>query len=189
MAESAPSPVFGDFERLISRSWWVILLRGLAALAFGAVAFAWPGISLLSLVFLYGVYAVADGIVALVAAFSSARGGQRIWGVLGGVVSIAAGAVAFVWPDLTAVTLVILIGAGSIVRGIAEIAAGIALRNYIRGEWMLLLGGAISIALGLALVAMPGAGALGLLWWVAVWAVTFGLTLIVWAFRLRSLAR
>jgi uncharacterized membrane protein HdeD (DUF308 family) len=189
MADSALSPALGLFERLISRSWWVILLRGLAALAFGAIAFAWPGISLLALIFVYGVYAMADGITAVAAAFTSAQGSQRVWCILGGVVSIAAGVVAFGWPGLTGITLVIVIGAWSIVRGITEIAAGISLRKVIPNEWLLILGGAISILLGAALVALPGPGALALLWWIATWAVVFGLILIVWSFRLRSLAR
>lgn len=189
MADSALSPAFGVFERLISKSWWVILLRGLAAIAFGVIAFAWPGISLLALIFLYGAYAVADGVTALVAAFTSAKGSQRIWYILGGVVSIAAGAVAFAWPGLTGVTLVILIGAWSVVRGVTEIAAGVSLRKIIPNEWLLILGGLVSVVLGAALIAMPGAGALALLWWIAAWALAFGLILTVWSFRLRGLAR
>lgn len=188
MADSAVSPSFGPLERLISQAWWAILLRGLAAVAFGVIAFAWPGISLLSLVFLYGVYAIGDGIAALVAAFTSATGSQRVWYILGGIASIAAGVIAFAWPALTGVTLVILIGAWSIVRGGTEIAAGIALRKIIPNEWLPILGGIVSILFGLALCAMPATGALGLLWWIAAWAIVFGLILIVWAFRLRGLA-
>lgn len=188
MPTNAFSPALDVIERLISRSWWVILLRGLAAVAFGVIAFASPDISLLSLVFLYGVYAIADGVAALVAAYRSGGGNQRVWYVLGGLVSIAAGVVAFVWPGLTAVTLVIVIGAWSIIRGITEIAAGIALRKQIRNEWLLILGGVVSILFGLALAAMPGAGALALLWWIAAWAIVFGLILVVWSLRLRKLA-
>ncbi|HET6970993.1 MAG TPA: DUF308 domain-containing protein [Phenylobacterium sp.] len=187
MAHGALSPSFEPLQRLISQAWWAILLRGLAAVAFGVIAFAWPGISLLSLVFLYGLYALGDGVAALVAAFTSAKGSQRLWYVLGGVVSLAAGMIAFARPDLTGVTLVILIGAWSIVRGVTEIAAGIALRRIIANEWLLILGGVISILFGLALCAMPAAGALGLLWWIASWAILFGAILTAWAFRLRKL--
>lgn len=189
MANSAASPVFGPLERLVTQAWWAILLRGLAAVTFGVIAFAWPGISLLSLIFLYGVYAIGDGIAALVAAFTSAKGSQRVWYIVGGIVSIAAGVVAFGWPGLTGVALVMLIGAWCIVRGITEIAAGIALRKVIPNEWMLILGGFLSILFGLSLFALPGPGALAVLWWIATWAIVFGVILIVWAFRLRSLAR
>lgn len=187
MADSALSPAFGVFERLISKSWWVILLRGLAAVAFGVIAFARPDISLLSLVFLYGIYALADGVAALAAAFTGAQGTQRVWHILGGIVSLGAGFLAFAWPGLTGITLVILIGAWSIVRGVTEIAAGAALRKVIPNAWLLILGGVLSIVLGAALCALPGAGALGLLWWIASWALIFGAILIVWSFRLRGL--
>lgn len=178
---------FGPVERLIIGAWWALLLRGLAAVAFGIVAFAWPGISLLSLVYLYGVYALGDGVAALAAAVTSARGAQRAWRLLGAVVSLAAGVLAFAWPGLTGVTLVILIGVWSIVRGVAEIAAGVVLRRVIPNEWMLILGGLLSIVFGAALFAMPGLGALAMLWWIAAWAIVFGGILIVWAFRLRRL--
>ena len=187
MADSALS--MRPLERFVAQAWWAILLRGLAAIAFGVIAFVWPGISLLSLIFLYGIYAIGDGIAALVAAFTSAQGSQRVWYILGGVVSIAAGVVAFGWPGLTGVTLVILIGAWSIVRGVTEIAAGISLRKIIRNEWLLILGGLSSVILGLALCAMPASGALVLLWWIAAWAVIFGAILVIWAFRLRRLAQ
>jgi len=189
MTDTAFAPSFGPLERLISKAWWAIFLRGLAAIAFGVVAFAWPGISLLSLIFLYGVYAIGDGLTALIAAFTSAKGSQRVWYILGGLVSIAAGVVTFAWPGLTGVTLVVLIGVWSIVRGLTEIAAGVALRKIIPNEWLFILGGFLSILFGLALCAMPAAGALGLLWWIATWAIAFGLILVVWALRLRSLVR
>lgn len=189
MISDRRSPGFGPLQRLISKAWWAIFLRGLAAVAFGVTAFAWPNISLLSLIFLYGGYAIADGLTALVAAFTSPKGSQRAWRMLGGLLSIAAGAVAFVWPGLTGITLVILIGGWSIVRGVTEVAAGISLRRVIPSEWMLILGGCVSIGLGVALCAMPGVGALALLWWIAAWAVVFGVILTVGALRLRRLAR
>lgn len=189
MVGNTLSPSFEPLERLISKAWWAVFLRGLAAVAFGLVAFAWPGISLLSLIFLYGAYAIADGVAALGAAFSSAKGGQRGWHILGAVISIAAGAAAFAWPSLTGITLVILIGAWSIVRGVTEIAAGISLRKIIPNEWLVIVGGLVSIVLGIALCAMPGAGALALLWWMGTWALAFGAILMFLALRLRRLAR
>lgn len=178
---------FGPLDGPISKAWRGIFLRGLAAIAFAVVAFAWPAISLMSLIFLYGAYALVDGAASLGAGFTTAKGSQRLWSILGGLVSVAAGVFAFAAPGLTGITLVMLIGAWSVVRGVTEIAAGISLRKIIPNEWLLILGGLVSIALGAVLCAMPAGGALALLWWIAAWALLFGVILVVCALRIRRL--
>jgi uncharacterized membrane protein HdeD (DUF308 family) len=82
----------------LTRSWWLILIRGLCAVAFGILAFAWPGITLLTLVLLYGAYAIADGIIALIAAFKGKGADSRWWLAIVGLLGIAAGAMAFAFP-------------------------------------------------------------------------------------------
>lgn len=185
---AAPS-LEGLVKSALHRSWWLLLLRGIIAVAFGIATFVWPQISLVSLVLVYGIYAVADGILALVAAIRGGGIAPRWWLALGGIASLAAGALAFVWPGLTALVLVYLIGFWSIVRGVLEIVGAIRLRNEIPNEWSLGLAGALSVLFGVILVVAPGAGALGLLWLIAAWAVLFGLLLIWVAFRVRKLAK
>ena len=185
---AAPS-LEGLVKSALRRSWWLLLLRGIIAVAFGVATFVWPGISLVSLILVYGIYAVADGILALIAAIRGGGVAPRWWLALGGVVSILAAVVAFAWPGLTALVLVYLIGFWSIVRGVLEIVGAIRLRNEIPNEWSLGLAGALSVLFGVILVVAPGAGALGLLWLIAAWAVLFGLLLIWVAFRVRKLAR
>src|SRR5215813_8256812 len=108
--------VIGD----LPRHWWVVGLRGLAAIIFGIMAFIWPGITLSVLVLLFGAYAIVDGVLALYAAARS--GGQNVWApLLEGVLGIIAGIVAFVWPGLTALTLVYIIAAWAIVTGVLEL--------------------------------------------------------------------
>jgi uncharacterized membrane protein HdeD (DUF308 family) len=115
--------------------------------------------------------------------------GSRAWMALGGAVSLAAAAAAFFWPGLTALTLVMLIGAWAVIRGVVEIAAGLAIRRHVRNEWMLILGGLLSIVFGLFVLVAPGAGALALLWLIGSWAIVFGGMIVALAIRLRALAR
>ena len=185
---AAPS-LEGFVKSALHRSWWLLLLRGIIAVAFGVATFVWPGISLVSLILVYGIYAVADGILALIAAIRGGGVAPRWWLALGGIASLVAGALAFVWPGLTALVLVYLIGFWSIMRGVLEIVGAIRLRKEIPNEWSLGLAGALSVIFGLILVFAPGAGALGLLWLIAAWAVLFGLLLIWVAFRVRRLAK
>ncbi|HAD85324.1 MAG TPA: hypothetical protein DCG71_10850 [Brevundimonas sp.] len=185
---AAPS-LEGLVKSALHRSWWLLLLRGIAAVAFGVLTFIWPQISLVSLILVYGIYALVDGVLALSAAIRGGGFAPRWWLALGGVVSILAAGVAFAWPGLTALVLVYLIGFWSILRGVLEIIGAIRLRNEIANEWSLGAAGALSVIFGLILVFMPGAGALGLLWLIAAWAVLFGLLLIWVAFKVRTLAK
>ncbi len=184
---AAPS-LEGLVKSALHRSWWLLLLRGIAAVAFGVLTFIWPQISLVSLILVYGIYALVDGVLALIAAIRGGGFAPR-WLALGGVISILAAGVAFAWPGLTALVLVYLIGFWSILRGVLEIVGAIRLHNEIANEWSLGAAGALSVIFGLILVFMPGAGALGLLWLIAAWAVLFGLLLIWVAFKVRTLAK
>jgi len=171
----------------MAKAWWLVLLRGIAGIAFGILAFAWPGITLAALVLLYGAYALADGILALIAAFS---GGEKPvptwWLIVVGLAGIAAGIVTFLWPGLTAIVLVYFIGGWAIAHGVFEIIGAIKLRKEIEGEWWLILAGLLSVVFGLIILVAPGAGALGLIWMIAAYSIAFGVILVALSFRLRS---
>jgi uncharacterized membrane protein HdeD (DUF308 family) len=171
----------------LARNWWAVALRGALAVLFGLVALIWPGITLGALVLLFGAYALVDGIFAFVAAFRAADRRRQWWPfVLEGLVGVAAGVIAVVWPGLTAVALVYLIAAWAVVTGVFEIVAAVRLRRAITNEWLLGLGGALSVLVGLALLVFPGAGALALVWLIGAYALAFGVLLIALGFRLRK---
>lgn len=173
--------------RVLGENWWLLLLRGIAAVIFGILAFAWPGLSLLALVILFGVYALLDGIFALVAAVRGRHRATPVWWlIIGGLVSVAAGIVTFVYPQVTALVLVIFIGAWSLVRGLFEIIGAIRLRKEIDQEWLLIAAGLLSVLFGLVLLIKPGAGALALVWLIGAYAILFGLVFIWLALRLRK---
>ena len=173
---------------LLSRNWWALALRGLAAILFGILAFAWPGITLFVLIVFFGAYMLVDGIFAIVAAVRAAGDGARWWlMLLEGILGVVVGLVAFFWPGLTALALLYLIAAWAIVTGIMEIAAAIRLRREVVGEWALVLGGAFSVLFGVLLVVIPArAGLLSLTWLIGAYAVVFGVLQVVLAFRVRS---
>jgi uncharacterized membrane protein HdeD (DUF308 family) len=171
----------------LTKHWWLLLLRGVAAIAFGVLAFIWPGVTLFTLVILYGAFALIDGILALVAAFAS-RGQTvpRWWLVLTGILGIAAGLIAMFWPGITALVLILFIGAWAVVRGVMEILAAFQLRKQIEGEWLLVLAGVLSMLFGLGVLIFPGTGALALVWLIAIYAIAIGVVMIMLALRLRA---
>jgi len=169
----------------LSKNWWVLVLRGVLAIIFALLTFAWPGITLAYLILLFGVFALFDGLLHIIAAF---RSGTSSWWalVLAGIIGIAAGVLTFFYPGLTALSLLYFIAFWSIMAGVAEIIAAIRLRKEIEGEWLLALAGVIAVLFGIFLVANPGAGALGLVLVIGAYAFVAGIVLIALGFKLRS---
>jgi uncharacterized membrane protein HdeD (DUF308 family) len=173
--------------RVLARNWWALVLRGLFAVLFGLAAFFWPGITLAALVLLFGAYALADGIFAIVAAITGADRRTRWWALLlEGIAGILAATATVFWPGLTALALLYLIAAWAIVTGIFEIVAAVRLRREIEGEWLLGLSGLASVLFGLYVAAFPGPGALAVVWIIGAYALFAGILLIALGLRLRG---
>jgi uncharacterized membrane protein HdeD (DUF308 family) len=175
------------FSSILSRYWWMMLLRGVISIAFGVLIFTQPGISLKALTLLFGAFAFADGITSLISAFGGRKQNENWWILLlVGLCGIGIGVLTFISPAMTAIVLLFYIAAWAIASGLLEIVAAIRLRREIEGEWWLALGGLLSVAFGIFLMARPGAGVLALLWMIGAFAIAFGVVLIGFSFRARS---
>jgi len=171
----------------LGRVWWLVLLRGLAAIVFGVLAWAWPGATLITLVLFWGAYALVDGVAALWAGWQAKDRGKPMWQVvLIGVLGVAAGIFTFFSPGITAIALLTLIAVWAIVTGVFQIAAAIRLRKEISNEWLMILSGVLSVVFGVLMIINPGAGAMAVLWVIGVFAIAYGVMLVGLALRLRK---
>jgi uncharacterized membrane protein HdeD (DUF308 family) len=177
-------------DRNLLDNWWALALCGVIAVLFGLIALIWPPVGLAALVFLFGAYAFADGILDMVAAFRAPHHG-RPWGWLAvsGLIGLAAGLITFFWPRLTALALVLVVAWWAILRGIAEIFTAIRLRKVIDNEWLLGVSGLLSVAFGVLLFVYPNIGAIALTLYIGVFTIAWGVLLMGMGFRLRGWQR
>jgi uncharacterized membrane protein HdeD (DUF308 family) len=172
---------------LLAQSWWMFAWRGAVALLFGILAILWPGLTLLWLVAMFAAYALLGGGFAIVGAIKNRQGDRGWWLILLlGLVSLAAGVIAIFNPGLTALMLVLLMGANALITGVLEVVMAIRLRKLVPNEWLLILSGAVSIIFGALVLVFPGAGALALVWLISFYAVLSGVLLLAVAFRLKG---
>jgi len=174
---------------VMARNWWMWLIRGIAAIIFGVLAFLNPADALLALVLVWAAYALVDGIFSVIAGFRGRETNRNWWlALLEGVVSIIAGIVAFLYPDITALVLLYIIVAWAIITGVLEVWAAIQLRKEIEGEIWLGLSGLASVIFGIFLFLFPGAGILAVLTLLAAFSIAFGVLMVILSFRLRGYA-
>jgi len=173
---------------VLAGQWWLLMFRAVAAVLFGLLALVWPALTLAALIILFGAYALVDGIATLTMAIPS-KGLPGFGSLLvEGLTGITAGIVTFLYPGLTAIALLVVIAVWAIMTGIAAIAAAMALRKEITGEWPLPVVGTLSMILGFLLLLRPGQGAVAVVWVIALYAIAAGAIQMVLAFRMRQLA-
>lgn len=173
------------------RHWWMLALRGAIAIAFGTLALLLPGITLLTLIALFAVYAMFGGALWIIGAIRNRHTDDHWWVLLiAGLASIGAALIALLHPSLTGLVLILLIGANALVTGVLDIVIAVRLRRRIRGELLLVLSGVASILFGTVVFLYPlGAGALALVWLVGIYAIATGMLLLALALRVRAWAR
>jgi uncharacterized membrane protein HdeD (DUF308 family) len=173
---------------IVTRNWWVVALRGVLAILFGVLALFWPGLALATLVLLFGAFAFANGVLATWAAHAM-RKRHQTWKpfLMEGIAGIIFGIFVLLWPEMTAIALILLVAAWALVTGVVQVAAAIRLRQDIEGEWMLALSGILSILLGFLFALWPGAGLVAVTWIIGFYAVLFGAAMVALSLRLRAM--
>ena len=168
-----------------------LVIRGLAATAFGLLTLVWPGLTLLVLVILFGAYALVDGISDLLVLMRHRRDerGARTLSLVIAIVSIGAGIITLLWPDITALALLLVIAGWALATGVLHLVAAFRLRRHISNEWLYVLNGIVALMLGLILVITPGAGALAITWVIGWLALLRGVLLLALAWRVHGLRR
>ncbi|WP_020658487.1 HdeD family acid-resistance protein [Amycolatopsis benzoatilytica] len=181
-------PVFGLAVLDPRRAWPLMLTRGILGVLFGVLALVWPGITVLALAILFGIYVLFDAVGAIMQAFRPGDGAHRFAYALLGMLGLVAGVMTLVWPGLTILVLATLVGAWAVVTGIMEIVAAVRLRKQITGEAFLIVAGALSVLAGVLVLFHPIAGAYGVALLIGIYAVIYGVTLVVLSFKLRKLS-
>jgi uncharacterized membrane protein HdeD (DUF308 family) len=171
--------------KMMTKNWWVLVVRGVLAIIFGILIVAWPIAGVFTLVILFGAFAFADGITSLI--FASRHKESRAWLIFGGIIGIAAGIVVFVWPAISAVVLLYVIAAWAFLIGIAQMVFAFTAPTRAGNRVLLGLGGVFSIIFGIFLMARPAQGALAVLWIIGFFLVMFGVYHIVFGFYLKDL--
>ena len=173
-------------QKLMKRVGWVMLIGGIASVIFGIMALAWPKLTLLVLAIFFAASVFVDGIFSVIGALRNRE--QRNWWLVlvFGIIGVVAGGYAMYNPDAAALALLIIVATYAILSGITLIAVGWKLREEIRGEWLLILAGVVSVIFGVLLIAMPGPGLLSIVWLVAVWSIATGILRVMFAFKARN---
>ena len=174
--------------RYIANHWWLLLVRGIAAIVFGLLAWSFPGLTLAAVVILFGAYAIVDGILAIAQSFSSDAAQQRWPLLLMGLLGVLAGVVAFGWPGITALALLFVIAGWAMLTGGLELVGAFGLPLATGSRWLLGLAGAASAVFGVLLVTQPGAGLMTLMWLLGFYGVFYGILSIIGAFEVRQLS-
>ena len=185
-------PTFAEqnLAAALGRNWWLLLLRGLVAIVFALLTWAQPGVSLAALVLVFGIYVLADGLLGVWSAIANRRDNRHWWLLLlWGLVGIVVGVMTFIMPGITGLVLLMYIAAWAVITGVLQIVAAIRLRKEIKGEWLMILSGLVSVAFGVLLFLQPGAGALAVAWIIAAYAFIFGVLMVLLAFKVRKLGR
>lgn len=174
---------------VMEKAWWVLAVRGVIAIVFGVLALMWPALTLLLLVAMFGAYALLSGAAAVMGAWrvrSAGHGLGDLWMIVVlGLVAIACGIIAVVWPAITALALVLIMGINAFITGILDIAVAIRHRDTVRHTWLMVLAGIVSIVFGVGVLVFPGAGALALVWLVSIYAIASGILLLAMGIQAR----
>lgn len=170
----------------LTRYWWLLVLRGLVSVLFAGFAFLNPHAAFATLVLALGLFLLVDGAAALYLGMRM-RGKDAEWWVVvsEGLLGVVLGLLTLANPDITGAGVILFVAVWCLVTGVFEISTAIRLRKEIDNEWLLGIAGAVSVALGLLMLINPTAGALSITLWIGIYALFFGLLLLILGLRVR----
>jgi uncharacterized membrane protein HdeD (DUF308 family) len=167
--------------------WWVLLIRGIVAVLFGILALGWPGRTVLFLIYLFGIYALVEGMMTVVGSLRERQTYSRWWvQLIGGIAGIIIGLLVFFWPEKTALVLFTLAGIWAIVTGLFHLIAAFAFPAGLGLGGMLALSGILLVIVGAVFILHPVASIMSLVWVLGLFAILYGIVLCVRAFQYRS---
>lgn len=172
----------------ISHNYWqVLLLRGIVTFLFGVLAFVWPGRTLLFLIYLFGAYALVNGIMTMVESFHDRETSSRWWvQLISGIAGIILGLLVFFWPARSALVLFTFIGIWAIVTGVCEFIAAMTLPGGFGRQWPVVLVGILSVIVGIVFIRHPFLTMLLVVWLLGAFAIVYGVVLFIRAIQFRS---
>lgn len=185
ITEPAPPPA----RQLATTVWWLVLVQGILAIAFGVVAIAFTNATLLTIMVIFGIYVIVDGVLAL---YAGIRNREEGWGWLlfQGIAGLAVGIIALRYPSTTAIAFTLVIAFWTLVVGAIRIWGSFELRTLgARGWGWALIAGILTALFGLALVINPGYGSATLIWLIGLTVAVFGIALVVNAFLVRKVVQ
>jgi uncharacterized membrane protein HdeD (DUF308 family) len=175
-------------DKGLTRMSRLLAVAGVASIVFGATVLLWPGISLLSLTLLFGAFAFVYGTFAIGAGLYLLAHRSTEWPpyVAAGVAGVIIGAITYLAPGITDLTVVYLVAGWAFVIGVFEIVAALDMRGTLPGAVWLGLAGALSVVFGIVVAFRPGAGLLAILWVIGFYAILAGMTRLVAAYRIHQ---
>lgn len=186
--ESSSDRISELWKTQVTKVRWALGVRGALSIALGVLILVWPGISLVALTIVVGIYALANGLTELGYAFTADGKSRRGWFVFSGLLGIAFGVMVLAWPGISSLALLYVIGVYAIMIGILAIGASFQLPLDGRDSALMILGGLAAILFGIVMFAQPGAGALAALALIAAFALVTGVSQLVVAIGGKQLA-
>jgi uncharacterized membrane protein HdeD (DUF308 family) len=174
--------------QMLAKYWWMFVLRGLLSILFGVIAFMYPSSTLASLILFFGVWMIVDGAFSVGSAlFGKSVVDDWVLQLLFGILSIFLGAMVLSAPGVTTMVLVVYAAVWFMIRGVGDIVFAIKLRKVIPNEFLMVLGGFLSVLVGFMLLWNPVSGVLALLWLIALYAIIFGIMAMALGIKFRSM--
>ena len=189
MSATMPLNTAAGFPSLAKKIWIFAIIRGVLAIIFGLIALFSPIATALALAIVIGVYAIVNGVFDIIEAIRHRGSSSMVFRIVLGAVSILFGILVLVWPGISLAILVIMVGIWAIIIGIIQIVASVRHRAVPNSGWVWgIIGGALSILFGILVLIWPGTGLVSIIWIIGIWAIVWGITLIILGIQLRKAA-